>query len=123
MGDIPVHIGVRDLKLTGILAVAHKYTKWTNGLILRVDDVELRSATWEEYLPRAEGANDIDAIASRFFKIVRGKRKFERGKKPLELVLALPYDLYETALAHREEAEDRDGVSKEMSKVCGQIIM
>ncbi|KAF8235097.1 hypothetical protein L208DRAFT_1376630 [Tricholoma matsutake] len=93
VGSIPVHIGVRDLKLTGVMAVVHKYFKWTKGLALTPDDVELRSANWEEYLPKGEGHFDCDAISDWYFKV-------------LELVLALPYEKYEIAYQHSIEDDE-----------------
>jgi hypothetical protein len=104
VGSIPVHIGVHDLKLTGVMAVAHKYFKWSKGLVLAPDDVELRSTNWEEYLPKGEGQHDYDAISDRYFKVLKGKRRFESGSKVLELVLALPYEKYE--IAYQRSIED-----------------
>ena len=87
VGSIPAHIGVRDLKLTGVMAVAHKYLKWTKGLTLTPDHVELRLSNWEEYLPTKRV--DSNVISDRYFKFVKGKMRFDPGTKPLELVLAL----------------------------------
>ena len=106
VGSIPVHIGVADLKLLGVMAVEHRYMKWTNGLNLSVDDVELRSTTWEEYIPKGDGYRDVDAIADWYFKVNRGKKRFDAGAKVLELALALPNEKYEFALAHSQGSED-----------------
>jgi hypothetical protein len=94
---IPAHIGVNDLKLTGVTAVAHKYAKWTKGLILAVDDVELRMEQWEELLPKGEGALDVDAIIGELYKKVKGKLRF--AGKLVQLVLAISYEQYDVALA------------------------
>ena len=109
-----MHIGVRDLKLTGVMAVAHKYFKWTKGLALTPDDVELRSANWEEYLPKGEGHFDCDAISNQYFKVLKGKRQFESGLKVLELVLALPYEKYEIAYQHSIEDDEPQQVLEQL---------
>ena len=98
-----MHIGVHDLKLTGVMAVAHKYFKWTKGLVLTPDDVELCSANWEEYLLKGEDHLDCDMISNWYFKVSKGKRQFESGSKVLELVLALPFKKYEIAYQHSIE--------------------
>jgi len=64
---------------------------------LRIDDLELRLNNWEEVLPKGEGHLDVDAISARYFKIVKGKRRFDAGSKELELVLALSFEAYEDA--------------------------
>jgi hypothetical protein len=106
VGSIPVHIGVRDLKVAGVTAVAHKYFKWTKGLALTTDDVELWAGNWEEYLPKGEGYQDVDAIADRYFKTVKGKKRFEAGARTLELILALPHEQYE--ISYQRSIEDHE---------------
>jgi len=115
LGDISAHIGADDLKLIGVYALGHRYAKWSGGLTLGMDDVELRSTTWEELLPKGAGVYDVDIIADRYFKIVKGKRTFvndKSGQKPLEIVLALPHEKYEVAVSYKEEKE------AETSKAC-----
>jgi hypothetical protein len=95
VGDVPKNIGTEDLKWTGVTALAHKFMKWMK---LTVDDVELRTEQWEELLPKGEGRLNVDAIAAKLHKKVGGKLRF--APKLIHLVLALPYEKYDVALAH-----------------------
>ena len=47
VSGLPVNIGAHALKLTAVTALASRYMKWTKGLTLTMDDVELRSEDWE----------------------------------------------------------------------------
>jgi hypothetical protein len=99
---------VADLKLTGVTALAHKYMRWSKGMKLTVHDIELRRPDWEEMLPKGEGGLDIDAIAEKCQKKVGGKMRF--ASKLIHLVIAIPHDLYEIALANhlREDVDALD---------------
>ena len=87
-------------------ALAHKYMKWTKGLTLTVGDVELRTEQWEELLPKGEGRFDVDAIAAKLFKKAAGG-KLRFAPKLIHLVLALPYEKYDIAVANslREDVD------------------
>lgn len=111
---------MNDLKLTGVTAVAHKYIKWTKGMGLNPDDVELRSAQWEELLPKGLGNLDVDAVSQRYFKMVRGKRRFEAGGKVLELILAISHELYE--IAHTNSIRD-DSVPLQVCKRTEECLV
>jgi hypothetical protein len=108
VGCIPVRIGVQDLKFMGVTSIAHRFMRWTKGIPLTVEDVELRTVQWEELLPKGDGAKDIDAVSAKFYKTVRGKKRFD--PKLHEMVLALPYDKYDLALINslREDVDVLD---------------
>jgi hypothetical protein len=93
--------------LTGVTALAHKYMKWTKGLTLTVNDVELRTEQWEELLPKGAGALDVDAIAGKLYKKVNAHGKSRFTSKLVNLVLAISYEQYDIALANslREDAD------------------
>jgi hypothetical protein len=72
------------------------------------DDIELRSAQWEEHLPKGEGFLDVDAISHKYFKASKaGKCRFDPGGKVLELILALSHNKYDIALTNslRDDSE------------------
>lgn len=82
--------------------------KWSKGLSLTVEDVELRFKNWLELMPRVP---DVDAISEKFFT-VKGKntaKKFNPGQG-VDLILAISYEKYELAVTH-SLAEDSEPVS------------
>lgn len=104
-GNIPVHIGVNDLKTLCFYTVLPSFAKWSMGYHLEIEDVKLRDKKWVEFVERVP---DKDAIADQFFQFI-GKgsriRKFKGGQA--ELVLEIEYDKYCKINEHRELEEDK----------------
>ena len=126
VSGLPVNIGAHALKLTAVTALASRYMKWTKGLTLTMDDVELRSEDWEMLIPKDD---DVDAISARFYKKSPGRNNREPKlvfvSKLEHLVLALPYEKYEIALAHsvRDLDDDTLPVLATTGKVTQSLLL
>ena len=88
-------------------AIEHLFIKWSKGIGLTISDVKLRDTQWEELVPKGKDSQDFDIIADRLYKEMKGqggrsKKRFDGGKKPLDLILALPYEKYHVALLNQQ---------------------
>ena len=111
VSHIPARIGHVDLLLTGVTAIEHRFVKWSKGMQLTVNDVTLRDTQWEELVPKGYGVQDVDVIADRLYKEMKGpgghsKKRFDGGKKPLDIILALPYEKYDIAFMNSQRDEE-----------------
>jgi hypothetical protein len=98
--NVPVRIGVRDLKVLAFTMLLAKFRKWSTGMPLNISDVELRNKDFVEFLPKGPLGSEMDVAA--FYNEVypdekaRGKKK--NGKslavKIIEVNLVLPYEMY-----------------------------
>ncbi|KAH7904510.1 hypothetical protein BJ138DRAFT_1019060 [Hygrophoropsis aurantiaca] len=116
IGNIPVHIGARDLKTIVYVTLHPMFVKWSLGLTFTLDheDVHLRlGKSWLEIHPRVVG-DDIDAIATHFIsQTAKGGTKFKPGK--LELHLEISKELYneaQTRIDHASEGLPLDSPSR-----------
>jgi hypothetical protein len=111
VGNVPVHIGARDLKQTAFLTLHPKFSTWSKGYPLTLNDVTLRSKNWVEIIPKfsTRPGDDIDAIKDHFYK-PRGRAKtisFSAGSG-IDLYLEIHYQQYQKVLAHQEDKENDD---------------
>jgi hypothetical protein len=118
--NIPIHIGVHDLKSVAFLSLHPRFLKWSKGVAIQIDQVLLFDKDGAEMVP-LPGVPDVDAIASKFF-VVKGKGKqlqFRPGKG-LECYLELPTETYEKinkGLVDREDSNDEEPASVLVSTI------
>jgi hypothetical protein len=101
------------------------WVKWSNDMPLDISHVGLRNSRYIEFTPKGElgSEEDVDAIVDLFYVSATGKgknaiggknKRFVAGK-PAEVTIALPYDVYEDALARRD-APSENAVEPEVVK-------
>jgi len=71
LSNIPVHIGVQELKFIAYHALLPQYIKWSKNFSLTFEGCELRNKQWVEFVPKHP---DIDAVADKFFDC-KGRNK------------------------------------------------
>ena len=105
--NIPVYIGVRELKRIAYFTLLPPFTKWLKDYNLVMEDLWLRFKDWVELIPVGPGNTDMGAITSKFF-LPKGKSKVIQfqSKKVLELYLGLAYDRYAEILTHLEDMDN-----------------
>ena len=106
INNIPIHIGVKDLKDICFLTLLPIFIMWSKGAELTVNETKLCMKDWVELRP-LPGGLDVDAIAAKFF-VAQGKSKtvqFYAGKG-IELYLELLHEKHLDILQHLEEMED-----------------
>jgi len=109
-GNVPVDIGVEDLKTACHITVQPLFLNWLKGVSLDRSEVQLRFKNWLELVPQDP---DMNAIADKFIvaKGRNGAKKFAEGHG-ITLYLAISYEKYERALAHSiDELSESDDVS------------
>ena len=107
ISNIPVHIGVRELKNIVYLTLLPPFIKWSKNDSLNTSDLCLRFKDWVELIPLGSGNEDVDAISSKFF-LPKGKSKTIQfhPNKVLELYLELIFDRYAEILNRLEDMEE-----------------
>ena len=100
VSNIPVNIGVQQLKLVAYYTLLPLFVKWSKNAELALEDVRLHFKDWVELMPSGSGSQDVGAIASKFF-IPKGKMKILQFQpnKVLDLYLELVYDKYAEILS------------------------
>ena len=107
VSNIPVYIGVRELKRITYCTFLLFFMKWSKKCTLAIEDVQLRFKDWVELIPAGPGNKDVGAISSRFF-LLKGKSKMIQfhGNKVLELYLKLAHDKYAEVLNCLDDIEE-----------------
>jgi len=107
VSNIPVYIGVRELKRITYFTLLPLFMKWSKNGTLAIEDVRLRFKDWVELIPAGPGNKDVGAISGRFF-LPKGKSKAIQfhGNKVLELYLELAYDKYAEVLNRLDDIEE-----------------
>jgi hypothetical protein len=105
--NIPVHIGVQELKNIAYLTLLPPFLIWSKDDILAIKDLCLRFKDWVELIPLEHGHEDVGTISSKFFQ-PKGRLKTIQfnPNKVLELYLELAYSRYAEILGHLEDMED-----------------
>jgi len=109
ISNIPVHIGVQELKNIVYLTLLPPFIKWSKNDSLDTSDLRLRFKDWVELIPLGSGHEDVDAISSKFF-LPKGKSKTIQfhPNKVLELYLELIFDRYAEILNRLEDMEEEE---------------
>jgi len=98
VNNIPVHIGVSNLKHILYHALLPQFLDWSKGFPLSIEECELRDKNWVQLLPRQP---DINAIAEQFFEAKpRSKVKVFSSKKSADLSLCVKNEKYQEVLQH-----------------------
>ena len=114
-GNIPVHIGVRQLKTIAFYTILPAFLKWSNNYPLTFEDIRMRDKKWVEFVPAEP---DINAIAKDFYMFkTSGKAAANGGKKVFRtgqahLMLEIDCEKYQEILEYREQHRDSDGTKK-----------
>lgn len=105
MNNIPVNIGVKELKDIVFTMLLKPFFKWFNDFPLSLDDVVLRDKNWVEYVA-LDPQRDANAVSASFFSVKgrRGTKKFNPGQG-IDVLLELPWEKFEAANAHKLECE------------------
>jgi hypothetical protein len=108
ISNIPVYIGVRDLKGIAYFTLLLPFMKWSKDYTLAIEDLWLRFKDWVELIPAGPNNEDVGAISSKKF-LPKGKSKTIQfhSNKVLDLYLELPYDKYAEVQNHPEDIEDQ----------------
>jgi hypothetical protein len=109
ISNIPLYIGVRDLKTIAYFTLLPLFVKWSKNQPLSIDDLRLRFKDWVELIAQGPGDEDVNAISNKFF-MPKGKTKvlqFQRNKV-LDLYLEMAYDTYSQILDHFAELENAE---------------
>ena len=107
ISNIPVYIGVQELKHIAYFTLLPPFTKWSKDYNLAMEALRLQFEDWVELIPVGPGNKDMGAITSKFF-LPKGKSKMIQfqSKKVLELYLELAYDRYTEILVHLEDMDN-----------------
>jgi hypothetical protein len=62
ISNIPVHIGVQELKNIAYLTLLPPFIKWSKNDFLNISDLCLCFKDWVELIPLGSGNEDVDAI-------------------------------------------------------------
>ena len=104
LSEIPVHIGVSDLKFVLFHALLPPFLKWSKEYPLNLSDCELRDKHWVELIPKQP---DVDAVADNFFTF-KGRNKNTKvftPKQGIELNLSISQDIYNAVIQRLSELE------------------
>ena len=118
ISNIPVHIGVQELKNIVYLTLLPPFIKWSKNDFPNTSDLHLHFKDWVELIPLGSGNEDVDAISSKFF-LPKGKSKTIQfyPNKVLELYLELVFDRYAEILNRLEEMEEESA-----AQVCLVVL-
>jgi hypothetical protein len=107
ISNIPVHIGIQELKNIAYLTLLSPFIKWSKNDFLNTSDLHLCFKDWVELIPLESSNEDINAILSKFF-LSKAKLKTIQfhPNKVLELYLELIFDRYAEVLNWLEEMEE-----------------
>lgn len=104
ISNIPLHIGVRDLKAVAYFTLLPLFVKWSKNHALSIEDLRLRFKEWVELIPQGPDDEDINAISNKFY-VPKGKSKTLQFQpsKVLDLYLEIGYETYSRVMEHLEE--------------------
>ncbi len=107
VSNIPLHIGVKDLKAIAYFTLLPLFSKWSKEFPLSVNDLQLRFKDWIELIPLGPKDKDVNAISSKFF-VPKGKSKALQFQpnKVLDLYLELSNDRYHEILDYLDDIEN-----------------
>ena len=107
--NIPLHIGVKDLKAVAYFTLLPPFTNWSKYYMLPVNKLRLRFKDWVELIPLGPDNEDINAISSKFY-VPKGKSKVLQfqSNKVLELYLEISHETYSEVLDHLEELQNEE---------------
>ena len=98
INNIPVHIGLSNLKHILYHALLPQFLEWSKGFPLSIEECELRDKNWVKLVPRQP---DIDIIADQFFEAkAKSKVKVFSAKKSADLSLCIKNEKYQEILQH-----------------------
>jgi hypothetical protein len=94
ISNIPLNIGVTDLKSVAYFTILPIFVKWSHDYPLSIENVKLRYKNWVEMLPKGPGDEDKNAIESEFYTI-KGKAKTRQflPNKVLDIYLGISYSM------------------------------
>ena len=105
VNNIPVHIGLSNLKHILYHALLPQFLEWTKGFPLSIEEFELRDKNWVKLVPRQP---DIDVIADQFFEAkAKSKVKVFSAKKSADLSLCVKNEKYQEILQHLNDLDER----------------
>jgi hypothetical protein len=107
INNVPVHIGVQDLKKIAFLTLHPPFLKWSKEAHLSIDELHFHNKDWVELVP-LPGTPDVDAIAAKFF-LAKGKARniqFHAGK--VVVFLEIAHEKYTEIVARIDELETGD---------------
>lgn len=109
VSNVPLHIGVGNLKAIAYYTILPLFVKWSKNHPLSIDDLRLRSKEWVELIPLGPGAEDVEAISGKFLQ-QRGKSKAQqyRLSKVVELYLEISFEIYTKVSEHLDELQLED---------------
>lgn len=103
-GNIPVHIGVQQLKTIAFYTILPAFLKWSNNYPLTIEHIRMRDKKWVEFIPAEP---DVDAVAKDFYVFKSkaaagsgGKKVFRAGQA--NLMLEIECEKYQEILEYRE---------------------
>ncbi|KAJ7630219.1 hypothetical protein FB45DRAFT_832782 [Roridomyces roridus] len=106
MNNVPVNIGVRDLKELVRILLLPQIISWVRGYDLSTVDFTLRKEHWIELVAQHP---DVNAIAEDFFVTKANPRGLQTrtfsNKHPAKLYLGIDNPTYNTILAHFDELD------------------
>ena len=107
ISNIPIHIGVANLKVIAYYTILPMFLKWSLNYPLSIDNVKLRNKNWVELLPKGPGDEDLNAIEAEFYTF-KGKAKSRQflPNKVLDLYLGISYALRSEIEDYIEEHRD-----------------
>jgi hypothetical protein len=109
VSNIPLHIGVQDLKAVAYFTLLPLYSRWSKDHSLSIDDLRLRFKDWVELIPLGPDNEDINAISSKFY-VPKGKSKVLQFQpnKVLDLYLEISYETYSQVLERLEDLQNEE---------------
>ena len=107
VSNIPLHIGMKNLKAIAYFTLLPLFSKWSKGFLLSIHELQLRFKDWVELIPLGPKDKDVNAILSKFF-VPKGKTKALQFQpnKVLDLYLELSNDRYREILDHLDDIEN-----------------
>ena len=99
MSNIPLYIGVKDLKSVTYFTLLPLFVKWSKNHALSINDLWLHFKEWVKLIPLGPDDEDINVISSKFFQ-PKGKLKVLhfQSNKVLDLYLEISYEVYTQVL-------------------------
>jgi hypothetical protein len=104
--NIPLRIGVQNLKSIAYFTILPLFLKWARDYPLSIDDVKLRTKNWVEMLPKGPDDEDVNAIEGELFTL-KGKAKARQflPNKVLDLYLGISHLLKNEIEDHIDSEE------------------
>jgi hypothetical protein len=105
ISNIPVHIGVNNLKNIAFLTIYPLFLKWSKNSPIAIHELWSKSKDWVKMVP-LPGVPDVDVIAVKFF-VKKGKScvpQFQAGKG-VDVFLEIEHEKHMEIVTHLEELE------------------